>query len=99
MAKHFEFLWEEAEIIASRTIGENVDIYADIKQCLDKLEGADIGLNATEFLKLNKEEVFGDMLFRICLVAKRLNIDAYWTLRESIDNAKIDDFDPEIMSE
>jgi uncharacterized protein YabN with tetrapyrrole methylase and pyrophosphatase domain len=99
MAKHFEFLWEEAEVIASRTIGEDVDIYADIKECLDKLEDADVGSTAIESLKLNKEEVFGDMLFRICLIAKRLNIDAYWTLRESIDNAKIDDFDPEITSE
>lgn len=90
MAKHYEQLWEEAEVIAKKYFTMyNATSHHRIRNGVSKLENEE-DLSAEE-----KEHWLGDVLFGICLLSKDRDINAYTALRVAIDNAKQEMLDEE----
>lgn len=89
MIKHYEHLWEEAEEVAEK-------FYADKSPLLD-ISAADLtgeGLTLEE-----REERLGVIIFALCALTKKFDINAYTALRSAIDNAKIELFDEDVNLE
>jgi len=82
MIKHFEHLWEEAEIEANNYYTDEESVYNDIKNNIK-----DIKCN-----KLSDEDLYikmGNVMFALCFLSKKYNINVYSALRDSIDDIKI----------
>ncbi|MDP2683491.1 MAG: hypothetical protein Q8P20_00385 [bacterium] len=86
MIKHFENLWEEAEIVSESFYDNNEKLpYIDIIKAVCALQ---LSKSSEE-----KEEILGNILLASSFISKVLNINAYAALRFAIDNAKIEVMD------
>lgn len=81
MIKHFESLWEDAEILAAQT--EKSDVASKAKLAITEI---------TNLLDSSKdcESTFGKILFQLCGMSQKLNINTYVALMKEIQNRKID---------
>jgi len=92
MIKHYEHLWEEAEEVADKFYAEESPLQ-------------DIGFAATELISdenltsEEREEKLGTIIFGLCALSKKFDLNAYTALRNAIDNAKIELFDENINPE
>jgi hypothetical protein len=81
--KHFEQLWEEAELVAAQ-------YYVD-KSSIEDIGYSAIAIGCDDSLSIEeKEELLGKVIFGLCLLSKKFNINSYTALRSAIDNAKIE---------
>jgi hypothetical protein len=105
MVKHFEHLWEEAEVVTTQHYdgtpwppGEDPSWQGDGPML-------DITFNTTKLIAddelsaEDKEELLGKILFALCFVSHKNDINAYTALRTAIDNAKQDMLDEDPRSE
>lgn len=87
MVKHYEHLWEEAEIEASKAFADNINAIEDIKDYL-------LYFTAPDYYEVNTpeklEEIMGDIIFALCYLSKIYNVNAYTALRNAIDASKVD---------
>lgn len=82
MAKHFEHLWEEAEMVSKKHYGKHCP-YPDVE------DNAYILASFYETSSAErKEELFGMVLFALCWMSKEYDINAYTALRSVIDDMK-----------
>lgn len=86
MTKHFEQLWEESEAL-SNVDGESTAILLEdlIKGCKQ------LQSSPEEFIKSS----FGHMLFIMTSLSKKLNINAYEALQNSMNDIRQEILDPE----
>ena len=81
--KHFEQLWEEAEVVAAQ-------YYAN-KSSLEDIGYNAISIDCDDNLSPEEmEELLGKVILGLCLLSKKFNINSYTALRSAIDNAKIE---------
>ena len=83
MVKHFENLWEEVEKFAiqaspKKTTSDIVDeLKTKVFGLTTNVEGADLGV----------------ILFHLCELSIRLNVNTYAALQKELQDRKIDDLD------
>ncbi|KKN67668.1 hypothetical protein LCGC14_0459270 [marine sediment metagenome] len=92
MTKHYEHLWEEAEVVAEK-------FYEDQSPLKDITLSSTILECEKELTSEEMEEMLGKAIFGLCLLSRTLDINAYTALRTAIDNAKLEMLDEDIKSE
>lgn len=93
MIKHFEHLWEEAEVVVSN--------FYESKSEDNMIVDFTSLTSANNLLKKltssgNKEdqyECMGDLITFLCFYSKKYDINSYAALKDSINNMKIDMLD------
>ncbi len=93
MAKHMQHLWEEAEGVAKIKLG-TTSMNDLIKNTIKRLE---YFYNHENLSDDEKNEHFGKLLFHLCHLTQECNIDSYATLRNIIDDFKMDILDPDLQ--
>lgn len=83
MAKHFETLWEEVEKFSIHTAPTKTSA-----QTISELKEA-VGNFSTN---ISSREL-GLVLFQLCEISIRLNINTYAALQKELQDRKIDDLD------
>ena len=88
--KHFEEIYEDAE-----KLSENVDtVSSNYFQCLiEDLELLESLMNTSTSAR--QQEIFGDILFSLCAISKKLNINAYEALQNAMNKIRAEIFDDE----
>ncbi len=85
---HFEDIWNESEHI-SRTLGNSKPL-VNIEWCktlLDHLE--------TETVPIKQAELVGEILFEICGITDKLNINSAAALKYAAEQIKAKSLDPD----
>lgn len=86
--KHFEQLWTESEIATQQLYSDPINIIiGKIKAELDNLSHLQD--------QNEKIESIGRILFDLCYISDKLNINTYAALKNELENVKIKIFDPE----
>lgn len=84
MNKHFEHVWESAEKVAKEYLPEeakslHMTTEGLVASLLDKLL----------YTKANKKENFGNLLFALCYLSDRDNVNTWTALEQATLNCKI----------
>lgn len=86
---HFEDIWNAAEHVAYQFPEEQIETKVKkIKSRLDKLP-------AMVTFPSKQAEIIGDILFDLCAITQKLNINSAAALRLSIETRKADLLDPD----
>jgi len=91
--EHYEELWEESENVAAECY-EGVES----NKIFERLEGKLLQLkefkcDGEELSRENIFELFGDIIFYICYLSKKHNVNTFWALHKAMTNHKIDIMD------
>ena len=94
MIKHYEQLWEDAEVVATQWYES--DKSKDVAEDLENLAKMYLSLGFDNFSQEEKEEWMGNMLITLCYLSKKHNINTYAVLKDGMNDLKIETLDPDI---
>jgi len=81
MVKHFEELWEEAEVVSSKIAIENIGV--KLHSEIDRLMLDEVSME-------EKGNIFGKVLFLLCRLSLKDNINTFAALLKETQNNKIE---------
>lgn len=92
--KHYEHLWEEAEMVASQYYEHHSEdnILENLKSSLSML----VTMGEDPELQEEINPLMGEVLFMMTLLSHRYGVDTYKALQEAIDNARVEILDPDL---
>jgi hypothetical protein len=76
MSEHFESLWEQAEQLQDIELDISIN---DIEECLSAVQKCDVDM---------REYHMGLLIFNLCNISKKLNINTYVALQKTITDKK-----------
>lgn len=85
MTKHYEILWEEAERLAIE-LENDTDYILEIKNQLDLLKSCNPVMYSFHF---------GNILFYLCALSGKMNINTYIALQQTITDKKSEMLEPD----
>lgn len=87
MTKHFESLWEDAEILSAQI--EKSEIPERAKFIINEINAL------VDVSRSDKEAIFGKILFHLCGISQKFNVNTYASLMRELQNRKVDSMDDE----
>lgn len=92
--KHYEHLWEEAEMIASSYFEEynDDDFLEKMKSLLSEM------VVSNDDLDLLTQQM-GDFIFMTSYLSHKYGVNTYTALQDAIDNARIEMLDPDLEND
>jgi len=93
--KHYEDVWVDAEIVADEKFADaNVhSVYTDLRIKINELSNSE-----DDDDKLSAEQVadtFGHILFYLCFLSKKHNVNTYHALQQVMSDFKMDQMEDE----
>jgi uncharacterized protein YabN with tetrapyrrole methylase and pyrophosphatase domain len=85
---HFEDIWNHAE-----DVGQQLHKDEEVSDAVKRIEQSVAELKTDGYT--NKAQVVGDILFDLCVITERLNINSAAALRHAIENRKAEILDPD----
>lgn len=95
--KHFEELWEAAELSAKKlsTDSNQIDVLTELHQLIISYKNFHEGFKDSkidipkDYVQTSKERIFGNILFNLAHLSLLEGINVFAVLQESIKNSKI----------